>query len=200
MQDKEEKAKTVSGSDESPITQYTKKGKGSLMLGAITQCTYSEYLKDLDPNVALQNLIEAGKKIKDGDLECLENVLIIQAHTLDMMFNNLACRASNRDYVSQTEAYMRLALKAQTQCRATIETLANIKNPPHVAFVKQANIGHNQQVNNNGTPVASRAGKIKNKQNQLLEEHHGERLDTGAQGSSIAADKELATVGEVDGA
>jgi hypothetical protein len=35
-----------------------------------------------------------------------------------------------------------LALKAQSQCRATLETLAAIKNPQPVAFVRQANIAH----------------------------------------------------------
>ena len=28
------------------------------------------------------------------------------------------------------DRYMRLALKAQAQCRATLETLATVKNPP----------------------------------------------------------------------
>ena len=42
---------------------------------------------------------------------------------------------------------MRMAMKAQNQCRMTLETLATIKNPP-VVFAKQANInnGGQQQV------------------------------------------------------
>jgi len=36
--------------------------------------------------------------------------------------------------------HMRLAFKAQSQARATIETSAEIKNPHQFAFVKQANI------------------------------------------------------------
>jgi hypothetical protein len=53
------------------------------------------------------------------------------------------------DHLDASERFMRLALKAQSQCRSTIESLAEIKNPSSVAFVKQANIakGH-QQVNN----------------------------------------------------
>src|SRR5690606_26950893 len=46
--------------------------------------------------------------------------------------------------------YMRLALKAQSQCRTTLETLAAIKNPP-VVFAKQANIAHGPQQVNNGS-------------------------------------------------
>jgi hypothetical protein len=50
---------------------------------------------------------------------------------------------------------MRLALKAQGQCRATLETLAAIKNPP-VVFAKQRNISHgHQQVNNGAAPLTS---------------------------------------------
>lgn len=79
-----------------------------------------------------------------------------------------------------------------------METVANIKNPPHVAFVKQANIGHNQQVNNNISPESAwRAGEIKNQQNQLLEEHHGERLDLGTQSQTINENKDLEAVGKV---
>jgi hypothetical protein len=43
---------------------------------------------------------------------------------------------------------MRLALKAQSQCRATLETLAQIKNPP-VVLARQANIAQ-------GRPSVSR--------------------------------------------
>jgi hypothetical protein len=43
------------------------------------------------------------------------------------------------------EAYLRLGLKAQSQSRATLETLSRIKNPQPVAFVRQANIAHGPQ-------------------------------------------------------
>ena len=50
---------------------------------------------------------------------------------------------------------MRLALKAQGECRATLETLAAIKNPP-VVFAKQANISNGPQLLNNGAPASDR--------------------------------------------
>ena len=63
--------------------------------------------------------------------------------------------------------YLRLALKAQSQCRATLATLAAVKNPQPVAFVRQANIAHGpQQVNNAAAAEASRAGI------GLTREHH----------------------------
>jgi hypothetical protein len=57
---------------------------------------------------------------------------------------------------------MRLALKAQSQCRATLETAAAMKNSQPVAFVRQANVAHGpQQVNNSAanSGEALRAGK-----------------------------------------
>ena len=54
--------------------------------------------------------------------------------------------------------YKRQALKAQAQCRATLEALAEIKNPRPVAFVKQANISGGHQQVNNGMQPAQQAG------------------------------------------
>jgi hypothetical protein len=69
---------------------------------------------------------------------------------VDAIFASLARRAQMNmgEYMNAVDRYMRLALKAQGQCRATLETLAAIKNPP-VVFAKQANIAQGpQQVNN----------------------------------------------------
>jgi hypothetical protein len=91
-------------------------------------------------------------------------MLTTHAHTLDAIFNDLARRAKCAEYLSQFEAYLRLGLNAQAQCRATLETLAAIKNPTPVAIVRQANIANGpQQVNNAPTPVAeaSRGGNLK---------------------------------------
>jgi len=40
--------------------------------------------------------------------------------------------------IQATETYMRMALKAQSQSRSTLETLSAVKNPP-IVFAKQAN-------------------------------------------------------------
>lgn len=96
---------------------------------------------------------------------------------------------------------MRLALKAQSRCRATIETLAEIKNPKPVAFVQQANISNGPQQVNNGGPVPpdpSRAGTSETQQSKLLETHNGERLDVGTARPAGRIDPALEAVGEVD--
>ena len=77
-----------------------------------------------------------------------EAILCGQAHALQAILMNLARRAVSQEYLKQWEAYLRMAMKAQTQCRMTLETLVTIKNPP--VFARQANInnGGKQQVNN----------------------------------------------------
>ncbi len=128
-----------------------------------------------------------------GDLKHAETVLTAQAATLDAIFNELARRAALNmgEYLDATERYLRLALKAQGQCRATLETLAAIKNPPMV-FAKQANIAHGPQQVNNGTPA--HAGKTQTQQNELLERQHGKSLDFGAQAAAGRIDPAMATM------
>ena len=90
---------------------------------------------------------------------------------------------------------MRLALKAQAQCRSTIETLAAIKNPP-VVFARQANIANGpQQVNNHGTASTPRADESIGAPNRLLETDNGKRLDGGTSGTSVGGDSSLEALG-----
>lgn len=102
------------------------------------------------PNVSdtAMALIDDAKKMKAGDLGTLERLLYAQAISLDTIFTSLARRAAVQDHLSQYQAHLTLALKAQAQCRATVEALAEIKNPKAATFVRQANIAHQQQVNN----------------------------------------------------
>ena len=97
---------------------------------------------------------------------------------------------------------MKLALRAQGQCRATLETLANIKNPRPVAFVKQANISNGPQQVNNGTVDASDAvvrarEENPNPQNELLTDTratHGKPVDTRAKSKAGRSNPRVATV------
>lgn len=96
-------------------------------------------------------LRQHGEAVNRGDLSAAERMLYSQAVALNAMFAELARRATANmgTHLGATETYLRLALKAQSQSRATVETLAAIKNPP-VVFAQQANInnGGQQQVNN----------------------------------------------------
>ena len=101
--------------------------------------------------------MSAVTKVRHGDMSGPEAILVSQASALNSIFTEMARRSALNmsEYIEASEKYMRLALKAQAQCRATIETLAEMKNPPLV-IARQANIANGpQQVNNGG--VQSRA-------------------------------------------
>jgi hypothetical protein len=53
------------------------------------------------------------------------------------------------EHINAAEIYLRLALKAQTQCRTTVETLIRDRS----TFVSQANISSGPQQVNNATPL-----------------------------------------------
>jgi hypothetical protein len=130
--------------------------------------------------------------VNSGDLSQAEALLMAQAVTLNTVFTSLANQAGKADRVDLLERYLRLALKAQTQSRATLETLAAIKNPPTV-FAKQANISHgHQQVNN---ALVTR-GDNQPAPNRLLEPHV-ERMDNCEAGKTGDGDSALAAMGTV---
>lgn len=118
---------------------------------------------------ALQDRIAS---IRSGDLSDVERQLVAQADTLDAIFNDMARRAAMNanEYIGAAEMYLRLALKAQNQCRATLETLANIKNPP-VVIARQANIAHGPQQVNNGVPASGAAGAIEPHASPISQDH-----------------------------
>ena len=170
---------------------------------AVTLREYGKSYGDLELAGLVDALSVQTKATTDGDLARAEAMLTVQAHTLDAIFNNLAQRAALNmgEYMQACDTYLKLALRAQSQCRATWEGLATIKNPPMVGYVGQANIAHGHQQVNNAPAVASdtsRAREIADPQNKLLEQKDGERLDTGATGAAGGADPAMAPVGKVD--
>ncbi len=97
------------------------------------------------------------------------------------------------------EAYARLALRAQAQSRATVQTLAEMKMP--TVFARQANIanGH-QQVNNVMGGEPARAGALEAAPTKLLEAPDGERLDPGTETETSRGDPALVPVAALHGA
>lgn len=180
---------------------------------AYTMSTFSRAtFGDLELTDAIDVLRTGANTANAGNLSAAVTMLSSQAVALNAMFGELARRSALNmgEYIDASERYMRLALKAQGQCRATLETLAAIKNPP-VVFARQANInnGGQQQVNNGSPPVAehsaracasARAGETASQPNRLLEASDGERMDTGAQGAAGRTHQDLAAVGTLDGA
>lgn len=74
---------------------------------------------------------KAARDAAAGDLAMASKILAAQAITLDSMFAELARRAAMNmgEYINASERYGRLALKAQSNCRATLEALAKLHQP-----------------------------------------------------------------------
>jgi len=119
---------------------------------------WGKFAGDADLSELLENLHERVKKVEGGDMQPVEAMLYGQAMTLQTIFTSLARRAASQEYLKHFQVNLTLALKAQAQCRATLEALAEIKNPRPVAFVKQANISSGPQQVNNGMQPAQQAG------------------------------------------
>lgn len=132
-----------------------------------------------------------------GELGEYEGMLGAQAHALNAIFLEMTRRAAlnMNQHLSATETYMRLALKAQSQARTTVESLAEIKNPRPVAFVRQANIANGPQQVNNGE---GRAGQPGFPPNELQEEQHGQRMASGPKAPRLGVDQGSATVVAID--
>jgi hypothetical protein len=171
----------------------------AITIAAFTEGTFGE----TSLMACIEVLKDKVRTAHEGDLREAETLLTSQASALNVIFAELARRSARvmSEHADVAERYLRLALKAQNQCRTTVETLAAIKNPPMI-FAKQANIAHgHQQVNNCGTIAASRAraGKNEIEQNELLEVQHGsEKMEFRATGEPVRVDSAVETVGAVN--
>lgn len=130
-------------------------------------------------------LAEGAKRVNENDLKQVEATLFSQATALNVMFGELVNRAGiniagGGQYLPAMEIYFRMALKAQNQCRMTLETLSNIKNPP-VVYAKQANIASGPQQVNNGTMPRAHAKENQSPRNKLLEQGNEQRMDVGTE-------------------
>lgn len=140
---------------------------------------------------------QVSKTLEGSKLEEAQRMLAGQAHTLDAIFNSLAIQAADnieKDHAS-VELFMKMALRAQSQSRATWIALSEIKNPRLANVVNQANIssGH-QQVNNH---VGSRH-ETEIQPNELLEAEKHERMDFGAPTTAGRTHSAVEAVGEVN--
>lgn len=151
-------------------------------------------LSDLTECVAVVR--EKVAQAQTGDMSDIEATLISQAAALNAIFAEMARRAALNmgTHLQATDTYLKNAFKAQAQCRATLETLAEIKNPRAVAFVRQANIANGAQQINNGEPRARgsvfQANELSGGSNELLP-------DTRALQAASRVNPEVEAVGEV---
>ncbi|TCT10955.1 hypothetical protein EDC26_101177 [Paralcaligenes ureilyticus] len=142
-------------------------------------------------------LKERIKEVQSGDMSGMEAMLVGQAHALQQVFVALMRKGYAQEHLKQYQTHMNLGLKAQAQCRATIQALTELKYPRQVVITKQANFaqGH-QQVNNSAHPQENAMA-----QNELLEVNDGSQtMDIGAAARTGRKNKELATLEQSTGA
>ena len=147
-------------------------------------------------------MAESNKLVNANDLRDVEAMLMSQSTLLNTMFGELTRRTANRFngetfQLEVVESYFKMAMKAQNQCRMTLETLANIKNPP-VVYAKQANITNGPQQVNNGVTTHAPATENQNPPSKVLEQSHEQRMDRGTQSQTGQSDSALEAVAKIN--
>ena len=159
--------------------------------GAVVVQEFTKCFGEQDISALIQALNTSIANAQGGDLSKAEAMLYAQANALQGIFMGLAHRASQQGHLKQWEAVLRMALKAQNQCRMTLETLAMLKNPTPTVIAKQANITTGpQQVNNGLIPTENQPAP-----NKLLEPQNGQWLDPRATSTTGNAHPVVETVG-----
>lgn len=145
---------------------------------AITSKAYAPAIGDQDLAAILQRLGELSSRVTTGKTDDVESMLAVQALTLDSIFHRLALQAERNigQYPKAVDTYLRLALKAQSQSRATAEALAAMKSPRQ--YISQTNVAGAMQINID------------------LEKPN---VDRGAKSKDAASDTSVEALGEVHG-
>ena len=146
-----------------------------------------------DVNALTKILSQQTADVVGGNMTRPESMLLSQAHTLDALFNSLIMKGLGQSHMPHYESFLRLAYKAQSQCRSTLQTLSDIKNPS-VVYAKQANITNGNQQINNGVPAPRTQENIKYK-NELLTELPNATLDNRRTVEAIPVNSELEALG-----
>lgn len=187
-------------SEKSPARTRAEVAFSSYATNTLTTQAFSDNFGELDLQECVAVMTERQAQIRSGNLSALENMLTAQAVTLNALFNKLAQRSGMNmgEHLGAADTYMRLALKAQSQCRSTIEAINEIKNPSSATFVRQANIGNAVQVNNgqqnrNSTHAGARMEKNQTEPNKLLAADQPATLSTFTGGMSNDLDSRKAT-------
>ena len=154
---------------------------------------------DVSMNDAVSVLGQKIADVVDGNVRETEAFLMAQAVALNSIFVDLARRsvAHVDRHPDSADRYLRLALKAQSQCRTTLETLATIKNPP-IVYARQANVTTGPQQVNNGIVAPTRTREIESQQNQLSRGTNELLPDARASRHASRTDSPLETLGKVD--
>jgi hypothetical protein len=150
--------------------------------------------------VSLMEAVEAlVAKVQNGDMSVVEQMLLSQSVALQGVFTSLTFRAATQTNPRLLQTQLGLALRAQSQARATLEALIQLKQPATPTYIAQANIAARQQVNNGLTIAGGAPDQPGFDQNGLLEALDEQRLVPGAALASGRNDPLLAPLDPVNG-
>lgn len=162
---------------------------------AIAILAFSKDSKDSEVLVSLaDNICDSAIRVYKGNLREAESILISQAKSLDSLFSRFTMLAASNTELKKLDPLMRIALRAQNQCRATLQTLSEIKNPRQFAYVQQANISNGHQQVNNGVAREENnfvQNKLSGGSNELLK-------DERASQAQCRIDKGMGTMEEIN--
>ena len=148
-------------------------------------------IEDIGLQATKEVLEEIFSRIKNNDLQDLEEILFAQAFALNSAFTNLVARADRQQDASTMQMLINLSFKAQNQCRTTIDSLRELKRPNQKTFVRQANITQGYQQVNTSLENA------KSSQNELLRNCNAE-LDNRTTPTTKHPNKTLEAMGKIN--
>lgn len=146
---------------------------------SITTTAFKPPIGQQDLASVFQQIGDVATNVIQGDMKPLEVMLASHIISLDSIFNRLAIQAEANigKHPKVVDTYLRLALKAQSQCRATAEALAAMKSPRQ--YINQTNVAGAMQIN-----IAKESSHV----------------DRGAEGKNAASNPTVEALGEVHGA
>lgn len=124
----------------------------------------------------LKQLARNRARLETNGTQQLERVLMSQVEVLNQLFLKLITTGALQYGSEYGQRLIELALSAQNQCRRTISTLNELKNPKRVQFVKQQ-MNQLNQVNQ-----------------LLLEAQNNAEMDTRGAGTPATSDRPLEAV------
>lgn len=195
-----------------PKKPYRSASESAIHPSVTSSLTRTRFLqKTVDADELLEHakmIQQRARDVSAGNMSLPEEMLLAQAMSLDMIFNHLAQRGADNigTHLPTVETYMRMALKAQSQCSATLRVLGELRAPRSVMFIKeqQNNVAHGHQQVNNHAPVTSAVTTHVRREpvtptNELLAENsHAEEMDLRTACSPGRSHPDMAAVGGID--
>jgi hypothetical protein len=168
-------------------------GASELDVNALAATSIRAYTGSYPGTAGFDRLVDGlaarAEALSRGEVAHAEGMLLAQAYTLNALFHELLIFARENNGSQRSDDSMKLALRVQNQCRATLDTLMS-RRAPMTVIANQANVTSAPQQINNAMMVESR-------QNELLEQTNGHRLDPRATQANVGADQHLEAVGAV---